>query len=89
MTGRLIIIALAALLAVGGIATAFAVGDSTRDDAPQSIEMRKEDPAEPEVVEDDDDDGDGAADDDSTATDADTTSGDDRTDASQTGDSNG
>jgi hypothetical protein len=70
MTGRLAVIALAAVLALGGIGTAFALdGD---DDAPESqpIELRKDDATADVLTEEDDDGPDG---------DGDSTRGDDGT----------
>ena len=59
--GRLAVLALAAVLALGGIGTAFAAladDDGGDDDGVQAIELRKDD-ATAELVSDDDDEGDG------------------------------
>jgi len=58
--GRLAVLALAAVLALGGIGTAFAAlsSDGSDDAAAQPIELRKDD-AGAEIVADDDDQGDG------------------------------
>ena len=60
-TGRLAVLALAAVLAFGGLGTAFAaLGDDGEDDArTAAIELRKDDAGSELVSDEDDDEGDG------------------------------
>ena len=79
MAGRTLIIILAAIIAVGGIATAFA---SMGDDDPQrvsEVEVRKDDATEDEAVVDDTPDNDPDPDTRARAGDGDDTRGDDGT----------
>ena len=59
--GRIAVLALAAVLALGGLGTAFAAlaGDGADDPVAQEIELRKDDPGAELVSADDDDEGDG------------------------------
>ena len=85
MTGRLAVIALAAVLAFGGIGTAFALdGD---DDAPESqpIELRKDDATADVLTEEDDGDPDPTGDGDSTRGDDGTSGGNNTADNTNTG----
>ena len=71
-SGRLAVLALAAILAFGGIGTAFAVdGDDDGPGAADPVELRKDDAAADVLVEEDDDgpegDGDSTRGDDGTA----------------------
>jgi hypothetical protein len=61
MTARLAVIALCAVLALGGLGTAFvALGDDGDDDArAQPIELRKDDAANAEIAQEEPDPGDG------------------------------